>query len=194
MNNLSAVAPPMSWNKIESIALQLQRVYAPQVLATPQPFPIVDLLRFDLEPLTGAVCRVEDLDSSREAVTIYDQRYDRLEIVLSEETDAALDRGYGRAFMTGAHECGHVFLHHQQVKAAGGRLPPPPGLFRTKDKIPPYQNPERQAEVFAGRLLIPAAALRLAIQQYGLDVHRLADTFQVSYSAIGVRLREIGVA
>jgi Zn-dependent peptidase ImmA (M78 family) len=94
--------------------------------------------------------------------------------------------------MTAAHEFGHAILHGKQI-AAAGRGTVHPSLYRKKKEIPPFRDPERQASVFAGRLLVPTGSLWRAISSpIGLNIRDLSDAFQVSELAMSVRLSEIG--
>ena len=53
--------------------------------------------------------------------------------------------GYGRDRLTMAHELGHLLLHRAETIT----------FAREDGDIPPYKDPEWQANVFAGELLAP---------------------------------------
>ena len=60
----------------------------------------------------------------------------------------------GRPRFTACHECGHVILHAAQLRSyafAPSRMKP--GILRT------YEDPEWQAEHFAGALLMPLVTI-----------------------------------
>lgn len=194
MGTILAVAPPMSWAKIERITLEFINHYAPQTLDAPQPFPIDTLVQFDLPSTVDTIFATSELlPSGYEGVTRYLPERDEIELVLSTKSFDGLLDGVGRDRMTAAHELGHAILHREQIIQAAGALPPR-GLFRQSEKIEAYRNPERQAATFASRLLIPASTLDLAIKIHGPNIGLLAETFQVSYQAMKIRMGELGVS
>lgn len=68
------------------------------------------------------------------------------EIRLREDVYMGAIEGKGRDRLTAAHELGHLLIHSKENVA----------FARTETKkIPPYMNPEWQADAFGGELLIP---------------------------------------
>jgi Zn-dependent peptidase ImmA (M78 family) len=85
--------------------------------------------------------------------------------------------GVGRDRFTIAHEIGHYLLHEPNRVA----------LARVEDKakIPIYQTPEWQADVFAGELLMPAHLIK------GKTPEEVSILCQVSLSAARTQLSKI---
>lgn len=90
--------------------------------------------------------------------------------------------GERRQRFTIAHEIGHFLLHGQRAVAERGGA--------TNAATAGY---EREADQFAAELLMPAAFMRQAVLEDGLDVDRLADRFEVSVGAMRQRLRRLGL-
>ena len=76
--------------------------------------------------------------------------------------------GNPRSLFTLAHELGHLFLHGEENVT----------FYRSDYEItvPPYQNAEWQANLFAAELLAPSSS----ILKYGLTVQQMQDCFNVS--------------
>ena len=89
-----------------------------------------------------------------------------------------------RQRFTIAHELGHFILHREQQVA-----------FRCSKEsvyagVDDLQFIEREADDFAGNLLIPGDTLRAAIARRPIDLHllsELAKRFQVSFEALCIR-------
>ncbi len=87
-----------------------------------------------------------------------------------------------RRRFTIAHEIGHFVLHP-------GRVRPERGGATTEA----MRREEREADAFAADLLMPEHLVRQAVAEQGADLHRLADRFDVSVSAMQVRLSRLGI-
>jgi hypothetical protein len=82
-----------------------------------------------------------------------------------------------------AHEIGHFVLHPARARhERGGTVNE---AMRTQ---------EREADAFAAELLMPEHLVRRAALEDGADVRRLADRFEVSETAMSLRLRRLGLA
>jgi Zn-dependent peptidase ImmA (M78 family) len=84
--------------------------------------------------------------------------------------------GRRRKRFTLAHELGHLLLHSDKGD----------GMFR--DSTFGGTPEEQEANAFAAELLMPADDLRRYGAGFGSDSERLADIFDVSTSALNVRL------
>ncbi len=197
MSNFIPSVPGMSWNRVEEHALSALTTLSPKSIEFAGPVPIEDILEFGLESLGGAF-GATDLPNGYEGNTDWSIDGQFFEVSLSPAVYSNLLMGDGRARMTAAHELGHFFLHPNEIRrlreSLGGSTRQLAGLFRSRGNVPPWENPERQAEVFAGRFLLPSKSILLAIHNYDLkSVASLAETFRVTETAMGVRLRELGV-
>jgi IrrE N-terminal-like domain len=87
----------------------------------------------------------------------------------------------GRARMTGAHELGHLLLHHGESR--------PRAVVEIKAKsIPRNRSSERQADDFAASFLMPQSIVR----QFD-NPAELAEHCKVTPRAAEVRMRELGL-
>ncbi len=83
--------------------------------------------------------------------------------------------GEGRDRLTVAHEVGHLFLHENETIALC-RLDP-------TEKLKPYEDPEWQADAFAGELLAPSYLVK------GLSEYEIQIKCGVSSAAARCQLR-----
>lgn len=79
--------------------------------------------------------------------------------------------GYGRDRLTIAHELGHILLHQKEDIV----------LTRSEGTIPPYMDPEWQANAFAGELLAPFQYIK------HMDIFDISTQYGVSIEAASVQ-------
>jgi IrrE N-terminal-like domain len=185
------LASRRSKDEIRAVALGLVQKHYPQCAKEPAPVPIDHFIEFVIPQMHSVVFGVEDLPPALEAVTSPAIDGQPAQIILSSRTYDALGKGFTRARFTAAHEGAHGILHVHEISVRlthGDHI----GLYR-KSEIPYDRNPERQADVFAAAFLMPAPAVRVAAQYLGPNVRILADTFQVSDTAMSIRLGELGI-
>ena len=179
-----------SWDEIEAITVRLLQRFEPERLTVPGPLDVDRLLEVVVPKHLGVDFSVADFQPPMEAVVTPASEATRAQLLLASTVYEALAHENPRARFTAAHEVGHVVLHvrqlQQQIVSYGG-----PSLFR-KNQIPPYRDPEVQANVFASRLLMPTGAFRLALEQLGPEVVDLALLFNVSERAAAIRADQIG--
>jgi Zn-dependent peptidase ImmA (M78 family) len=104
--------------------------------------------------------------------------HDNSEIVILDEIYERAVEGRGRDRLTIAHEIGHYLLHNKQMCV----------LTRVYDgeKVLTYEDPEWQANAFAGELLCPALATR------NYTVEELVIKFGVSADAAKTQKKKGG--
>lgn len=90
-----------------------------------------------------------------------------------------------RKRFTIAHEIGHICFHANEGNTVDHRHQ----LGYHPDAAPK----EREANVFAGELLMPRMPFEAMWQAYGGNVSSIADHFQVSEPAARVRARELNL-
>ena len=111
-----------------------------------------------------------------------------------------------RKRFTAAHECGHLVLHYgdgdglfidtqMQVYMRAG-IPSAPQYTGQDSTTTPQQ--EREANLFASAILMPAPLLAQAIQRLEHDLDEddmltLATSFGVSVQAMSIRLQNLGL-
>lgn len=118
------------------------------------------------------------------AASGHDERYG-FRVLLCGDAWNELETGEARTRFSLAHELGHVVLHCDELRS---RLWLPFEEHSTSRVRRPELDIERQANWFAGALLVPrSAALRLSAEA-------LADRYGVSVAAAGYRRAEVGAA
>lgn len=185
------LAAPRTQREIEHHATQFLEKFYPQCLKEPQPTPVQHFLEIVIPKHRPVEFNVMALPYPLEAVTVPGTTDESSKVFLDSNVYENLCDGQGRARFTAGHESYHAIVHVREIqrKLANGRYQ---GLYR-RAQIPWNRNPERQANIFAAALLMPASMVRLALQHIGPNVRLLAETFRVSPSAMEVRLGELRV-
>lgn len=153
-----------------------------------QPVPVEELVEFhfDLRICWEAIDHL-DTEGTVMAALLPNER----QIILNEARRELFDNKPGTYYFTLAHELGHWVLHTRET----------PYILRLKDiEQNRWAKPaeEIQADLFAGCLLLPHPMLVRAVHQlkkmgriHLSHLYRLADCFQVSISALSVRLAQL---
>lgn len=132
-------------------------------------FPIVELIEHKLMDY----CPLEVLEDSacgdKEAWIVPGQR----EIYVRDSVYEAAVNGNPRARFTLAHELGHRVFHTiKQIM---------PCSIEDMENLKLYQDPEWQANAFAGELLAPTRMIQ------GLSINEICDQFAVSYDCARIQ-------
>ena len=113
-----------------------------------------------------------------------------------------------RQRFTAAHECGHLVLHHGDKQSDGlfidtqmhvyKRVGVPSSVDYTSRESTTTPAQEREANLFASAILMPAPLLTRAIESIDHDLDEdditsLATTFGVSAQAMSIRLQNLGL-
>lgn len=184
------LAKARSWAQIEFVARRLLQRHAPRHLATPGPLDVVRLIEVVLPKHLGTDFSVAELRPPCEAMVTPAIGGGRPQLLLASHVYDGLYQDRPRARFTAVHEVGHAVLHIDDLKrelTSNGRT----ALYR-KSNIAPYCDPDRQADVFAARMLMPTTAMRLALTQVGPSAYEIARLFHVSERAAAIRIGEIG--
>lgn len=116
-------------------------------------------------------------------------------VILNERHNAEFEASPGLRRFTIGHEVGHWFLH---ADAARSEMIPLDSDGRTWCRSGAVELAERQAEMFAGRLLIPRDRLMAALPAHPWagwpPLYGLAERFVVTPTAMLVRLEELELA
>lgn len=128
------------------------------------------------------VSESELLVHGAEAVTVVNPGTERVTVLLSADDYDALEEPYGgRARATLNHELGHAVLHREVLKRMQVPATSPGGLARhPRSEVPAFVDPEWQAWVFAGALLMPRsslAAMRGAAPWETARIHQVTESF-----------------
>jgi Zn-dependent peptidase ImmA (M78 family) len=164
----SHIASPMSRNDIREFTKIIRDACG---LTEVRYFPVVDLLEHLLPEIDkDFVLEIAEVNSMREYGVAYPK--DNVIILREDVYEGAID-GVPRDRFTIAHEIGHYILHKPN------RI----GLARSKEKPKPYQDPEWQANTFAGELLLPRSVIA------GLTINQITKECGVSRAAAEIQLR-----
>lgn len=166
-------ASPLSNESIFGYAKQFRNMLG---IKDDSPVDILSVLEVALPLLDTefnyCVRNIEDMDVNAHAYTDHDNN----EIVILDEIYDRAVAGYGRDRLTIAHEIGHYLLHNRQMRV----------LTRVYDneKIKAYEDPEWQADAFAGELLCPAKAVKK------MSIEEIALKYGVSLDAARIQKRK----
>ncbi|MGN7478928.1 ImmA/IrrE family metallo-endopeptidase [Solibacillus silvestris] len=157
------VADPLSRKKIRVLANRLRQLAG---LKVGDYFDVVRFLEYELYDLvpdfSHLIMPFEQM-GNQYAVTYPETKT----IVISEDVYERAIEGSPRDRFTIAHEIGHLWLH-RPGKIALARA-------SIRESIPPYKDPEWQANTFAGEILLPPEST------IGLSVDEIVNRFGVSY-------------
>lgn len=173
----------MSWAAVESKARRLLHIACPERLDSPGETPVQELFEGGLRSIMGIEYGVDNLEDS-------EARYDpaRHELTLDAKVYEGLLSGNRRDRFTVAHEIGHAHLHSAFLR---GILQSRRGaVFLNRSEVPAYENPERQADVYAGEFLMPSCAVAILIRD-GADADDIMDVFKVSWGAARIKFDQV---
>lgn len=174
---------PRSIETIEHEAEIFLRRFCRQAIDHGRP---IDILRiFDgpaLEEL-GFQAHVEHLPTGIEGYTDFGERI----CAISEQTyETATSKRRSR--FTIAHEMGHVWLHADEMC---GKMNEESTIKKFhRSEVRAYVNPEWQANVFAGCILMPRLNV-IKLLNEGRPIKDIADTFEVSMEAARIRAEKV---
>ncbi|MGM9570111.1 MAG: ImmA/IrrE family metallo-endopeptidase [Phascolarctobacterium sp.] len=163
-------AKPLSRNNIRAFVKTIKQVFG---VEKDFMFPVVEFLEKCLpvifEDFSLEVLPVEEMPYKEGETYPSEHR-----IIIREDVYEKACAGDGRARFTIAHEIGHLFYHTNEAIS----------LCRMKGKIQlkAYENPEWQANVFAGELLASSYLIK------GLTASEVKERCGVSITAARVQL------
>ena len=125
-----------------------------------------------------------DLDKKTSGAIRYNKATDKFEILINKNDVKTRQR------FTVAHELGHYFLHQDYLKSEEIHIDT---LYRAVEKADEEEKKrERQVDYFAGALLMNRTLLEKLYKENN-SIQDLADIFNVSVSAMTVRLDILGL-
>jgi Zn-dependent peptidase ImmA (M78 family) len=134
---------------------------------------------------------IESLGDGREGLSRYNPDNGCLEILLSPETYAGLERSSPRAAYCLVHEFSHTILHGDQLRKLA-ELPQPSQIAFHRGSLQPhpmYLDTEWQANALAAAFLMPALGLSELEQRFGELTEALVTTrYHVSGKAAQIRI------
>lgn len=168
-------ASPLSNADIVSIAQQLRTILGFSLTCHVN---IVRVLEIALPQLiNGFFVEVKGVNEMPINTHAYTDQNNNCIVIREDIYQRAVD-GYGRDRLTIAHEIAHLLFHNNKFLV----------LTRTYvgEKIKTYEDPEWQANAFAGEFLCPVAATM------GISVKKLSEKFGVSMDAARNQKRKGG--
>jgi len=172
MSNVRVVAPPTSRVKLRELANQIRSATGQ---TTTLYFPIVSLVEFFLDRLVPGynfhISSKAELGDNHGLTMIQDR-----ELIIRQDVYEGAVAGVGRDRFTIAHELAHALLHSDVSLARQS----PSVQLKT------YNDPEWQANCFAGELLTPLSLIRECNSN---TPHQVANKFGVSVQAARVALK-----
>jgi len=178
------VVQARTWFAVGKKAEKLIDEQYPRLQRIPGPFPIEKFIEFRLRKTFGFEYAVKGLPDGLEAMTVLRKKI----MIFSEETWEGLRAGTPRARFTAAHEVGHVSLH---VKDLGPQILENRGVLTLKrGNIPPYRDPECQANAFAAALLMPTYHMEKLLKERK-GPQEVCEIFNVSLEAACYRIGNI---
>ena len=188
MESYVPVVAPQSRRDIERCATRVIRRFYPKLLREPGPFPVLDFFDHVIREEYGLDSGVEALSDGVEGMTWPDGR-----VLVSEDTYSGAAADLCRPRFTVVHECFHGMKHRAQIRRVlvdTGELV----LYRRHD-IKPFLDPEWQANMFAGAVLMPETMVRrLADEGHRLLLPSvMTSVFDVSLQAAEVRLKKLEI-
>lgn len=119
-----------------------------------------------------------ELDNEISGAIRYEQKKDKFEIIVNKNNAKARQR------FTIAHELGHYFLHRDMLKNSDIHIDT---LYRVMTEVDTKtKEKEKEVDYFAGALLMNRMTIEKLIENYSIE--ELTEIFEVSYSAMTVRL------
>lgn len=172
-----------SKKQIEEEAKKLLKKHYPELLCKPGKFDVLDfweMLQDEYDLIPG----VDTLSDGVEGMTWPDGR-----VFVSEETYRGVINHNGRARFTMCHEAYHGIFHRMQIQNVlidTGEL----ALYRRTD-LPPYCDPEWQANTFAASLLMPWETVAMVLAEAkDKSLEDMMYYFKVSSSAAKIRIKQ----
>lgn len=180
---------PRSRAEIETLADAVAWSLYPALVERPGPMPIAQYFEFDLTAYFDIDVGTSNLlPPDVEGLGLDKGSRGRTELILRQDVYEAMWKGNQRARFTATHEAAHALLSHHKDMGTHLVEGAKPALYRRSD-IPPYLDPEWQADVFAGTFLMPTKAVLALVQSGRADAPAVARIFLVSLPAAEVRLK-----
>ena len=133
----------------------------------------------------GITVYAAELDNGTSGAIKYDDKTKKFEIIVNRKNNFARQR------FTIAHELGHYFLHREMLESSDIHVDTLYRAASTVDEGIETKEKEKEVDYFAGALLMNKMVVEKLIKKYGID--ELAEIFNVSYSAMTVRLSILGL-
>lgn len=186
--------PPLSKHGLERLGELVLQQLCPEALTQATRIDLVQWVDVTLQQLGIHVYPASSMElQDNEAVTIPDGvDRDPINILLTPEDYHNLDDD-NRARATAIHELSHAILHVPLIRRRVAALPPgqPNQLPRVRrSSIKAYRDPEWQAWMLGGCILMPRTTIKMLDDQSPANV---ATVYGVSASFAATHLRRLGM-
>ncbi|KIQ93901.1 hypothetical protein LH47_02051 [Anoxybacillus thermarum] len=167
------IANPTSRRNIRELANTIRKLAG---MYNEKYFPVVEFLEWGLPELDSLFTL--EIVSPGEMKNEYAVTYPKKHLIrIQEDVYERAISGSGRDRFTIAHEIGHYIMHRPGSIALARSL--------NVGSVPPYKDPEWQANTFAGELLAPPHIIK------GLSVKEIAMCCGVSFDVARIQLQNI---
>jgi len=151
-------AAPLSRRAIRSVTNKIREIFN---IPVDKPFPIMRLLELLVDKNVYEMDIAEDSEMGSDYAKAFP---DKKLIRIRNSTYEGACRGNPRDIFTIAHEFGHLILHTSDRIA----------FARSDNDVKVYEDPEWQANTFAGELLVPVNYIS------GLSIDDIKNRYHVS--------------
>ncbi len=172
MSDIVYEAPPRSGENIEGLADAVRRGFG--LLDTPY-FPVVPFVELGIQHLVDGI-EFDVVDGAEMGPRLGAVNPLTGSFMIREDVYDAAVAGQPRHRFTVAHEAGHAMMHIRTLN----RLPSSGG------KVPPFRDPEWQANRFAAALLMPRHLVKICT-----SVREIMEKFGVSRECAEMRIRTL---
>lgn len=174
-----------SHKQIEEEALGFLTLVAPECLDKPLAMPALEIFENKMDEYFGYSVQIGKNIKGLSGVTNVTSRT----LVLTSAIHKRLENNDPYARFTAAHEFGHVVLHSNV--ASGEFAFREEIVFARRSQLKPYEDPEWQANAFAGAILMPINTMRMLFNNNAMTVENVMEIYQVSKMAAEIRIKRL---
>ena len=184
--------PALSKDAIEEVARSFLTTLVPDFLLSPQPLDLINMIDSLLPEFGIHVCPASHEEIGDRAGATDPQGDGEIDILVSETVWDSLEESPPTCYFartTVSHEIGHAVLH---VPVLRRRLLLEDALNRTqRANLPAYLDPEWQAWMFAGSILMPRFTLNMLAPNGRLSITQVSQVYEISVQMVRSHLKRI---
>ena len=166
---MNVMAEPLSRKNIHDIAYHIREEFE---LEKEPYFPIVEFIEFVLmNPINGMNLEILSVDEMEDTYGNMNTARNTMQIREDVYIRAAIDHNPRDRF-TLCHELGHFLLHQ------------PEQISHARGNVPPFRDPEWQANTFAAELMAPYEII------HDMSVSEITSNCGMSYQAAEIQFNE----
>ena len=184
--------PPLGTHAIEEVARSFLEALLPDTLLEPKSLDLVSMIDILLPEYGIHVCPASHEEIGDRAGATDPQGDGEIDILVSEDVWNSIDQSPPAchfARTTVSHEIGHAVLH---VPVLRRRLLLEDALNRIqRSNLQAYLDPEWQAWMFAGSILMPRPTLNMLATDGRFSISRVSEIYEVSLQMVRSHLKRI---